>query len=237
MADKQYVSNQVFVGYSWKRIRNMFERRIKYLHQHYPLHFKAMGREYEQSATDLCEEIKRQIGKSSAAIFDVTGGSPNVALEFGYAEALEIDIALTLNERKPRKHVKLRGLELPVAIISDLRGKRVNFYRSQPTLDMFLLRYTKQHPYARSFKTMCREHNITDFGKKVLLYVIRLFDSREVIRRDELVQKILSQFPALNRKVPQKKSRRYKWIDFTMEVMPQYKLISISRGRYSQVRI
>ncbi len=235
MSRRKYILNQVFVGYPWRRIRPMFEKRIELLHRYYPIHFRAVGRGHAQTSTDLFEEIKRQIERSSGAIFDVTGGNANVALEFGYAEALALDVVLTVNVRRSPGGRRRRD-EPSSAIISDLRGKRMNLYRSQRVLDTILLRYTQAHPYVRRFESVCKAH-LSPHGKRVLLYIIRMFDDREVIRRDEVVERLISQFPTAKKKVEGSKKRGYKWVDRLPELLRNNKLISITRGRYSQVSI
>jgi len=240
MAARDYILNQVFVGYPWTRIRPMFERKIRFLHIHYPLHFKAVWREYAQSATDLFEEIKREISRSSGAILDVTNGNPNVALEFGYAEALALDIVVTINQRKPPKHGRGKAGQQDQsrsAIVSDLRGRRVNEYRSQQSLDLILLKYTKQHPYVRRFAKLCKENRILPLGKRALLHIIHMLDKRQVIRREEIIQELLSEFPTTKLKVKGLKRKGYKYKDWMLNLLRKYELISVGRGRYAEVSI
>ena len=236
MPSRDFILNQIFVGYPWKRIRRFFEKKIRYLHIHYPLHFKPVGREYDQSASDLFDEIKQEIRKSSAAIFDATGGNPNVALEFGYAEALALDIVLTVNQRKAPKRKRRIERDSPTPIISDLRGKRVNEYKSQKTLDNILVRYVKKHSYTQRFQEMSRA-NLGRAGKKICLYIIRLFDDREVMRREEVIQRVLSEFPTAKQKAKVSKRKGYRWVDWFLDLLRRYQLISISQGRYAEVSI
>ena len=97
------VENQFFVGVPWKDIRPKFEKAIKELQEEYPVHCVVFGRNTGQDADDLWHTIQLEIQASAATIFDVTGSNPNVALEFGYVEALGKKRVLTRSERKPRK--------------------------------------------------------------------------------------------------------------------------------------
>src|SRR5687768_9291063 len=89
--DRAFIPNQVFVGLPWKNVRARYERVLKRLEVRFPLHFTIVGKNDGQSAEDLFEIIKARISESSIGIFDATGGNPNVSLEYGYAEGLEID--------------------------------------------------------------------------------------------------------------------------------------------------
>ena len=119
---------------------------------------------------------------------------------------------------------------------SDLKGKRMNLYRSQRVLDKILLEYTRAHPYVRRFEAVCKAH-LSPYGKKAMLYIIRMFDDRDVIRRDEVVERLISQFPTVKKKVEGSKKRGYKWLDRLPELLRNNNLISITRGRYSQISI
>ena len=82
--------NQVFLGVPWKNVRAKYETIVEDCRKRYPLSFVIVGREGNQDAEDLFEVIKKRILSSSYAIFDATGGNANVSLEYGFAEANDV---------------------------------------------------------------------------------------------------------------------------------------------------
>ena len=81
------IANQVFVGCPWRNVRPKYEAAIAKLERRFPLHLVIVGRDESQDAEELFAVIQQKLLFSSDAIFDVTGGNPNVSLEFGIAEA------------------------------------------------------------------------------------------------------------------------------------------------------
>lgn len=102
-SDESVIANQFFIGVPWKDIRAKFETATAELRNDYPVHCVIFGRNTGQDADDLWHSIQREILASAATVFDVTGSNPNVALEFGYAEALAKRRVLTRYERKAQE--------------------------------------------------------------------------------------------------------------------------------------
>lgn len=101
---RTFVPNQVFLGIPWKTTKVKYEKIAEELEAIFPLHFVIIGRNDGQEAVQLFEFIKSKISSSSYANFDVTGGNPNISLEYGYAEGLGIKKLYTLvNTRRVRQ--------------------------------------------------------------------------------------------------------------------------------------
>jgi hypothetical protein len=115
------IPNQVFIGAPWHTVRPKYERAIVKLRKKYPLSFVIVGRSQSQEAEDLLQAIKEAILGSSYAIFDATGGNPNVSLEYGFAEAHDIQRALYLSTHAASK----TSTDTP--IIADLALNQAKF--------------------------------------------------------------------------------------------------------------
>jgi len=153
------VPNQVFVGCPWKTIRPKYERVIETLNKKYPLSFVIIGSDSSQEAEDLLETINRMLMSSSYAVFDATGGNPNVSLEFGFAEANDIPRALYISAHKSSH----RGDDQQ-AIISDLAGKRRNIYKNEKSLSQLVSVLARNHNYTKKFEKALRE-SFANFSK------------------------------------------------------------------------
>src|SRR5579864_5249862 len=94
---KSVIPNKVFIGCPWKTIRPKFEAGVKAMEKKFPIQFVLIGREHDQRAQELLELIKKELLSSTMAIFDATGGNPNVSLEYGIANASSIDCVIYLN--------------------------------------------------------------------------------------------------------------------------------------------
>ncbi|MBI2718755.1 MAG: hypothetical protein HYX36_08330 [Rhizobiales bacterium] len=75
---KTVINNQIFLGLPWKTVKPKYEKVIAKLEKKYPLYLTIVGRNDDQNAANLFEVIKKRISASSEAIFDATGGNPNV---------------------------------------------------------------------------------------------------------------------------------------------------------------
>jgi len=79
---KEVIQNQVFIGCPWRIVRKKYLDITEKLKKKFPLHFVIVGSEVAHTAEDLLSFIKTKLETSSTAIFDVSGGNPNVSLEF-----------------------------------------------------------------------------------------------------------------------------------------------------------
>ena len=149
--EQDVIENQIFIGVPWKDIRPKFEKAISELKQEYPVHCVIFGRNTGQDADDLWHSIQREIRASAATMFDVTGSNPNVALEFGYAEALGKQRVVTRYERKPRK--KQPASPHSSSIMSDLAGKIRVPYKNVKALKAALRKEFDRNPYVVRFKS------------------------------------------------------------------------------------
>jgi hypothetical protein len=139
------VPNQVFVGLPWT-CRTRWDHVIGWLRVRSPLSFIVVGRNDKQDAEDLLAVIKDRIDCSSYGIFDATAGNPNVSLEYGYAEAIDLPRVLYLST-----HESARRAAKDAPIIADLAGKRRNQYKQEKGLKRLLGEFSKGHSYTIRF--------------------------------------------------------------------------------------
>lgn len=223
------ITNQVFIGCPWKQIRLRYDTITSNLSKSSPLSFILIGREDDQSAMNLLTVIKAKLLSSSYAIFDVTGGNPNVSLEFGIAESMEIPSALYLNT-----HKALRKIAYDSAIISDLAGKRRKQYSQESGLLKLLRDFCKTHPYTKRFEG-CLQKGLSKFTKgnkkryrALALKLIHFLDNKERVRRDDIVQFLKSLQPG---------AYEDQEINEIFSVLKKSGVIKITVGRYSVVSI
>ena len=178
----------VFVGCPWRTIRPKYEKIFnkKTFRRRFPLAFTIVGRDGNQRAEDLFAEIKRQIDICSVAIFDVSGGNANVALEFGYAQGLEVQCYVFVNEHK--QFARERGPS--AALVSDLNGVRRNPYKNELTLERLLRQFADQHDYTQRVAKVAVKHRLTTKGKAALMAIPRAFRDAGKLRRADLRQRI-----------------------------------------------
>jgi hypothetical protein len=185
------IPNQVFIGLPWKNVRKTYEQVIDRLHLSYPISFVIVGRGDNQDAEDLLEVIKTRVQASTYAIFDATDGNANVSLEFGYAEALDIDRALYLSSRKRPSS------RFDSPIIADLAGKRRNQYKSGKTLVRLLKDFCEQHPYTKRFERFMNDsfrrarRGQRKRLRSLALKVLHSLDGKAEARRDDIVNQLL----------------------------------------------
>ena len=129
------VPNQVFVGLPWSA-RGRYEHVLDRLRIRSALAFVIVGRNDRQDAEDLLVLIKERIESSSYGIFDATAGNPNVSLEYGYAEAIDLPRVLYLSTHGGGA----RRTPKDAPIIADLAGKRRNQYKQERALARLLAR-------------------------------------------------------------------------------------------------
>jgi len=139
------VPNQVFVGLPWTS-RTRWDHVIGWLRARSPLSFIVVGRNDKQDAEDLLAVIKDRIDSSSYGIFDATAGNPNVSLEYGYAEAIDLPRVLYLST-----HESARRAVKDAPIIADLAGKRRNQCKQEKGLKRLLGEFSKGHSYTIRF--------------------------------------------------------------------------------------
>jgi hypothetical protein len=188
--DGTVINNQIFIGLPWKTTRPKYDRITPELEKKYPIHFTVVGRNDNQNADDLLEIIKLRLASSSFAVFDATGGNANVSLEFGYAEAISMQMAL---------YVCTHGAASKAGnspIISDLAGKRRIQYKNERTLKTQLEKLCQDHDFTKRFeKALKASLKGKNKGKKkraraLALKVVHSLDDKPFIRRADLIQRI-----------------------------------------------
>jgi hypothetical protein len=178
----------VFVGCPWRTIRPKYERIFnkKTFKRRFPLAFTIVGRDGNQRAEDLFSEIKRQIDTCSVAIFDVSGGNANVSLEFGYAQGLDVQCYVFVNEHRQFA----RDPKPSQAIISDLSGVRRNTYKNEQALEKLLRQFAEQHDYTKRVGKTALKHRFSIKERAALMAVPRAFNDSSRMRRADLRQRI-----------------------------------------------
>ena len=221
------VSNQVFIGCPWKTVRPKYEKISDALNKKFPVSFAIIGREREHRAEELLGIIKSTLEKSSKAIFDATNSNANVSLEFGYAEAKDIDSAIYFCT-----HGRTGAKGAATAIISDLAGMRRKDYKNEIGLHRLLSEFCQNHPYTTRFEKLMRSKKSgTNRHKKkkfraLALKIIHFIDNKNQVRRDDIIDAITA-------------NDRYKYaeVDECIKRLHSHSLIIVSQGRYSDVRI
>jgi hypothetical protein len=225
--NKEVVPNQVFIGCPWRIVRKKYLDISEELKKKFPLHFVIIGSEVAHTAEDLLNYIKIKLETSSTAIFDVSGGNPNVSLEFGFAEGRNIESALYVST-----HGK-SSTKSASSIISDLAGKRRKEYKNEKSLARLLSEFSKFHPYTIKFeKAMKALMKNLDKGEKksyrtMSLKIIHHFDGKSVVRRDDLLHAVT----AMNEKYTD------NVVDDWLKKLHAQRLIKVTVGRYSEVVI
>lgn len=225
---KEIISNQVFIGCPWRTVRKKYLDVTEDLKKKFALHFVIVGSEIAHTAEDLLNFIKSKMETSSGAIFDVTGGNPNVSLEFGYAEGRNIESALYIST-----HGKATGKSSSSTIISDLAGKRRKEYKNEKSLRRLMTEFSKNHPYTIKFeKAMKGLMKHLNRGQKrsyrtLSLKIIHYLDDKEEVRRDDLLHGVTSMSANYTDDV----------VDDCVKKLHAQKLIKVTKGRYSGVVI
>jgi hypothetical protein len=189
------IANQVFIGCPWKIVRVKYERAIDSLRKKYPISFIIIGRDDGQDAEDLLKIIKERLLSSSYAVFDATGGNPNVSLEFGIAETNDIPRALYLSS-----HAAAARASQDSAIIADLAGKRRQQYTQELRLRSLLGAFCRDHAYSKRFEAfMLKSFRRVGKGLKrraraLALKVLHGLDGQPSVRRADLVQRLLANY-------------------------------------------
>lgn len=225
MADNIRVKPQVvFVGCPWHTIRPKYERIFnkKTFKRRFPLAFVIVGRDGNQRAEDLFAEIKRQIDSCSVAIFDVSGGNANVALEFGYAQGLEVPSYVFANVHGQFAREREPG----AALISDLSGVRRNPYKSERTLERFLRQFADQHDYTQRVAKVATKHRLAIKERAALMSIPRAFRNSDRMRRADLRQRIKAETNCSD-DVAEK----------AMEAAKKGRLIEISVGQHGYTKL
>jgi hypothetical protein len=223
----EQIPNQVFVGLPWKNVKRKWENALDWLKIRSPLFFVIVGRDDNQDAKDLLDSIKLRIDSSSYAIFDATAGNANVSLEYGYAEARDVKRALYISAHKASQRTK----EQP--ILSDLAGKTRQQYKNEPSLKRLINAFSGSHPYTKRFETFLdRSFRRRSKGEKkriraLALKVIHLCDSSASVRREDVVQQLMSDVSHYSRAE----------VDSIIKDLHRAGLIYTARGRYSTIEI
>ena len=191
----------------------------------FPLHFTIVGKNDGQSADDLFEIIKSRIGESSVCIFDATGGNPNVSLEYGYAEGLDIDRIIYVSTHKAA------SVTSGSPIISNLGGKRRVQYKTEQSLFSHLETFSRGHDYTLRYEKFVKSAfaRLKKGGKKssrtLALKVIHAIDGVENRRHDDLVQRV--------------QASDYGEVEVREMIRKLHSagLVNAEVGRYSRVRV
>lgn len=222
------IPNQVFLGVPWHTVRPKYERRVEKLRTKSPLSFVIVGRGDAQDAEDLLEVIKTRLLSSSYAVFDATTGNSNVSLEFGFAEAHDIQRALYLSTHKAASKSRK---DQP--IIADLAGKKRNQYAQEPALQKLLHELSKAHPYTVRFERFLKARfKRADKGSKkrarsLALKIIHCLDGTDAVRRVDIVQQLLADVSQYSRDE----------VDEMILKLHQAGLIQSQQGPHAKVRI
>lgn len=221
------IANQVFVGLPWT-LRKRYDRTIDWMRTRSPLSFVVVGRYDSQDAEDLLAVIEERVETSSYGIFDATGGNPNVSLEYGYAEAIDLPRVLYVST-----HGAAKRASKDAPIIADLAGKRRNQYKQEAGLKRLFREFSKAHPYTIRFKRfMSADYRRAAAGQKkraraLALKVIHRLDGTTQVRRADVVQEL------------QADVSRYSAdeVDEMIRRLHRVRLIRSQQGRYSRVEI
>jgi uncharacterized protein YjaZ len=210
---KDVVPNQVFIGCPWKTVRKKYVDLREEIKKRFPIHFVIVGSEVGHSAEDLLNYIKSRLETSSSAIFDVSGGNPNVSLEFGYAEGLNIESALYISTHG-------KSGRSSSSIISDLAGKRRKEYKNENSLTRLVSEFCKNHPYTIKFEKAMKVlmKRLSKGEKKsyraLSLKIIHYFDDKEIVRRDDLLHAVTATQETA------KKDRRSNYCNYKQQRIP-----------------
>lgn len=182
----------MFVGCPWRVVRPKYETAAKQLSRKYPIAFRIVGREADQSVNELLQRIKDTLYSSNYAIFDLTGGNPNVTLEYGLADAFGVNRAIYLSSRRggPRRTADS-------AIVSDLAGLTRQQYAQQAGLTRHLSRLCEAHPYTLQFERFMGRYRRKSPGEKrrlrtLALKIIHSLDHHQRLRRSAIVDTLLA---------------------------------------------
>jgi hypothetical protein len=223
---RDVINNQIFVGLPWKTVKPKYERAITKLEKKYPLYLTIVGRDDGQDAVNLFEVIKTRISTSSEAIFDATGGNPNVSLEYGYAEGLNIKKTIFVSHHGAAKKPNPNS-----PIISDLAGQRRVPYKTEKQLFSELDKLCLKHDFNKRFDNALKSlfgstsrHNKK--SKRALAHkLIRTLDGKDSVRRTDLVQHLQAQNYSADD------------INDCLKGLHSKKIINCAQGRYSDVTV
>jgi hypothetical protein len=221
------IPNQVFVGLPWSS-RTRWDHVIDRMRVRSPLSLVVVGRNDRQDAEDLLAVIKERIDSSSYGVFDATAGNPNVSLEYGYAEAIDLPRVLYLST-----HGHSRRTSKDAPIIADLAGKRRNQFKQEKGLKRLLAEFSNGHAYTVRFERFMQStFKRVSAGKKkraraLALKVIHRLDGSLQVRRADIVQQL------------QGDVARYteQEIDTMIKRLHRAKLIRSQQGPHARVQI
>ena len=184
----EVIANQVFLAVPWRHARARYERAVRRLRTKSPLSFVIVGRKDRQDAEDLLQVIKERLSSSSYGIFDATGGNPNVSLEYGYAEALDLPRVLYVST-----HGRAARASQDAPIIADLAGKRRSQYKQEQALFGLLSEFSRTHAYTVRFERLLtqrfrrRSRGERKRLRALALKVVHALDGVRQVRRVDIV--------------------------------------------------
>ena len=220
------IKNRVFIGCPWKTMRQKYLGIVDKLEHKFPIHFILIGREQDQRAEELLQLIKKNLLSSTIAIFDVTGGNPNVSLEYGIADASEIDRVLYLNV-----HERNKSSSKDTAIIADLAGQKRKQWKTEDGLNQLLTEFCKLHNFTKRFESIFKKvtGSLTRHRKKsfrtLAIKMVHFLDNKETVRRSDFIEHFRAE------------GYLEKDIEFLLGKFNEKKLLSVSTGRYSDIII
>lgn len=221
------VANQVFVGRPWA-VRTRWDRAIDWLRVRSPLSFIVVGRNDRQDAEDLLAVIKKRMDSSSYAIFDATAGNPNVSLEYGYAEAIDLPCVLYLST-----HGSTKQAAKDAPIIADLAGKKRNQYKQEKSLKRLLGEFSKTNSYTIRFERFIQTNFRRIRGGKrkrartLALKIIHKLDGATQVRRADVVLQLQGDVTYYSDRE----------VDDMIGRLHRAKLIRSQQGPYARVQI
>src|SRR3989344_1642664 len=226
--DTTVIPNRVFIGCPWKIVRGKYLKAVRKLEHTYPLHFVLIGRERDQRAEELLNLIKKNLFSSTMAVFDVTYGNANVSLEYGLADARDMDRVLYLNIHQSNKKKSVQDTD----IIADLAGQKRKQYTNEAALQRMLTEFSKDHVFTKRFEGALKKavRNVKSRHTKrryrtLAIKILRYFDEKEGVRRADLVAFL------------QGEGYKTKEIEFLLKAFRKTDLLYISTGGRATVEI
>lgn len=216
---RRIIPNRIFLAYPWTSYRKHYEAVCKSIHATLPVCFYAVGRDLGVESENLLEVIQSTINTATGAVFDISKGNPNVCFEYGLARAvLPLRPSLLVDETTLPTRSR-RGSP----IISDLAGLQHNRWTSssRSTLKAQLTEIALNHPYTQRFLAFCRWNGIAGDSVKPFLKILRRFDGREEVLRNDLLDELGTEPYAPRREI----------LEERLGILHKGKFVGMSAGR------
>ena len=218
---RNVVPNRFFIACPWKSIRPKYEQVVNELREEFPVDCVIVGRTTGQDAQELWTLIKKQIEESVTCIFDATGSNANIALEFGYAEALGKRCVLAICE-----HCKTTVNRDPT-IISDLAGKVRTQWKTVTSLKEMLRREFEENSFIARFQDFVGSAKYGKKKSRVAVSAIRELSGRQRMMKPDLIVAVQRTFAT------------YNSIDVrgVIDELGESGILAIKRGRHGGVSV